>query len=341
MRAGRWFLESGIQEPSGGVARFHHTDLNRNAAISTEITGYTISTLVYFFRATQDQSYLESARRAASYLVGTAWDEQGSTIPFEPLRADGGGFSYFFDCGIIVRGLLALWRVTKDNVLFDRAKQIALSMAFDFIGDGCFHPIVELPEKQPLAYETRWSRTPGCYQLKSALAWRDIAEASTEPQPVHLWKQMLAYSLATHEAFLPGDASPENVMDRLHAYCYFLEAILAEPDSAECREALRVGIEKAGALLREIRPLFERSDVNAQLLRVRILAANLRILAIDEPAAQEEARAIGTFRREDGGFWFGRKPSGFLPYSNPVSTAFCAQGLEMYAGRETTLHDLI
>ncbi len=323
------------------MARYHRTDQQRNAGISTEITGYAISALVYFNKATGEREFLEAAIRAAGYLTEVAWDDNGSTIPFETLGEGSRGFTYFFDCGIVVRGLLALWRETQHPDLLNRAKQIALSMAFDFMGDDCFHPIVELPEKQPLPHESRWSRMPGCYQLKSALAWRDIAHAAGEPQPMQMWRQMLAFSLATHESFLPGDANPEKVMDRLHAYCYFLEACLAEPDFEACRDALAFGIAKVAALLREIRPQFERSDVNAQLLRVRILAARAEIVSLDEEAAKDEAAAIRSFQRTDGGYWFGRKAGAFLPFSNPVSTAFCAQALAMYEGRETTLAELI
>ena len=43
--AARWYARSGIQEPSGGVARYYRTDLERNHPVSTEITGYVISAL--------------------------------------------------------------------------------------------------------------------------------------------------------------------------------------------------------------------------------------------------------------------------------------------------------
>ena len=46
-RAGEWFLRSGIQQPNGGVARYYRTDLERNHAVSTEITGYAASAFVY------------------------------------------------------------------------------------------------------------------------------------------------------------------------------------------------------------------------------------------------------------------------------------------------------
>src|SRR5262249_44808914 len=153
------------------------------------------------------------------------------------------------------RGLLAV----GDPRFRSRAEDASLSLAFDFMGEGVFHPVIQLPEKQPLPYAGRWSRSPGCYQLKSGLAWREAGGASGS----QLFVSMLAYSLATHRSFLDGDS----VMDRLHAYCYFLEGLLWVADREEVRDVLRGGTARVGTLLREIAPQFERSDVCAQLLR--------------------------------------------------------------------------
>jgi hypothetical protein len=332
--AGRWFLDSGICDGSGGVARYFRADLGQNARISHEITGYALSAFAFLSEVTGAQAYAEAADRTAAYLVREAWDESTSCFPFEP--CDGGvGFGYFFDCGIIGRALIAQWKKTGDDRLMEAAQANALSMAFDYLGEGEFHPVIELPDKQPVAREARWSRQPGCYQLKSALAWRDLAEATGEPQPRAMFDQMLAFSLATHETFLPGDADPEKVMDRLHAYCYFLEALLFEAGRAEVRAALEAGIARVAGLLREIAPVFARSDVYAQLLRVRLWAAELGV-ALDSTAAEEEAHAAAAFQavsddvRVNGGFWFGRRRGEIAPFVNPVSTAFCLQALWMW-----------
>jgi hypothetical protein len=89
--------------------------------------------------------------------------------------------------------------------------------------------------------------------------------------------------------------------------------------------------------LREIAPSFERSDVNAQLLRVRLVAHHLGSVPLDEDAAREEALRTASFQALDaadirlrGGFWFGRKGAQMLPFSNPVSTAFCLQALALW-----------
>ena len=109
--AGCWFLRSGIQEPHGGVARYFLTESGRNLSVSSEITGYAVSTLVYLHSLTGQTAYLDSALRAARFLTEQAWDPDSSTFPFEP----GSDRAYFFDVGIIVRGLLAAWRASGEE----------------------------------------------------------------------------------------------------------------------------------------------------------------------------------------------------------------------------------
>ena len=323
-------MHSGIQDLHGGVARFYQSDSGTNARVSTEITGYAASALAYLHARTGKQEYLDAAVRAARYLTDQAWDPAASTFPFEP----GSDRAYFFDIGIIVRGLLAVWRATGEEVFRVRAQEATLSLAFDFLGDGSFHPVISLPDKQPLEPEPqqakRWSRQPGCYQLKSALAWREIGD----PHARQMFDASVAFALSGHEKFLDQESDREKQMDRLHAYCYFLEALLFTEDH---RDVLASGIGRAGKLLREIAPVFERSDVNAQLLRVRLIAHHLGRVPLDENAARQEAARAASFQALDatdvrlrGGLWFGRKGTEVLPFSNPVSTAFGLQALALW-----------
>ncbi|MEO5926012.1 MAG: hypothetical protein ABIR70_19485 [Bryobacteraceae bacterium] len=327
-QAGEWFLHSGIQEPSGGVARYFCAEPGTNLPVSSEITGYAASALAYFYERTRKQEYLDAAVRCARFLAGPAWDVANNTYPFEP----GSDRAYFFDIGIIARGLMAVARITGDKAFEQRAQDAALSLAFDFLGDSTFYPVISLPMKEALPEEPRWSRMPGCYQLKSALIWREIGDEHAD----RMFNVALAMALATHETFLSDEPNQEKVMDRLHAYCYFLEASLAATEHPQVREALAWGIARAGSLLREIGPVFERSDVNAQLLRVRLIAHHNGIVPLDEAAASQEAEHIASFQdssmqsRLSGGFWFGRKGDVMLPYSNPVSTAFCTQALALW-----------
>ena len=335
--AGRWFLGSGIQEPNGGVGRYYHSDTRRNARTSTEITGYAVSTLVFLYERTRDPEYLDAASRAGQFLVKTAWSPSLKTFPFE--HAQNGDapqpLTYFFDCGIIVRGLLALWRVTNAPEYLDVARRTGESMMTDFAAGDTWHPILELPGKYPLQWTAQWSRRPGCYQLKSALGWHDLHQVTGDVRFAQCYSLAVSKALAVKDEFLPAE-SREKTMDRLHAYAYFLEALVSSSAHADARSVIADGIQRIGAYLRDIRSEFERSDVNAQLLRVRLLAAAKLNLPLNEGEAAEEASAIQQFQVEQpgtthhGGFWFGRKNGVMLPFINPVSTAFCLQAHEWW-----------
>lgn len=334
-----WFLTSGIVEPQGGVARYHFADRHENAPISTEITGYTVSSLLDLRRETGQAGLREKALECGEFLCGV-WNSRLDAMPFE-LLADGEGFSYFFDNGIIARALLALWRETERPEFLEVATAVGDSMWRDFAANEGFHPIITLPGKHPLTHEKRWSREPGCFQLKAALAWHELAVITGEQRFLDAWRRQLDFSLQTHDSFLPGDPDELRVMDRLHAYSYFLEGLLPVADRPDCREAVTNGIERIGQLLRRIRPRFERSDVCAQLLRARLFAHHLGVASLDEEAAGEEAMWLLRYAGDQTspaseqppmsqGFWFGSKDGTTLPFVNPVSTAFCAQAWRLW-----------
>lgn len=336
-QVGNWLLHSGIEEPAGGVARYHLARERRNKPVSTEITGYCASALIVLHQQTGEQRYLDSAIRLALFLANKAWNPNSQAMPFE-VEGEGQNFSYFFDLGIIVRGLLAVWRKSRDKQLLAMAIECGNSMARDFAAAQEFHPILTLPAKQPLPHEkARWSRSSGCYQLKAGLAWKELSEAAGDDHFNRLYRQLLRTSLDTHLHFLPGIDETLGVMDRLHAYSYFLEGLLPSIHEDECRQAMTVGIDRLAYFANEIAPEFLRSDVIAQLLRVRMFADQAGVVPLNRETAEHESSLLLQFQSHDpdprlyGGFWFGRKRNEMLPFMNPVSTVFCYQALNMWS----------
>jgi len=333
--AGRWFLQSGIQEPCGGVARYFRSDTGWNANISTEITGYGVSALLFLHARTGEPAYLDAALRAARFLTRIAWDAQLCAFPFEHSSngSEPAAFTYFFDCGIVVRGLLAAWRATGETEFRDVAIGSGRAMLADFRQRDSIHPILSLPEKIPQPSQPRWSHLPGCYQLKSALAWRELFHTTGEAEFSRAFESALNTAMASAHDFLPGDANREIVMDRLHAYEYFLEGMVPALDRPECARLFGDGLTRVARYVDEIAPLFARTDVYAQLLRGRLLGEALGGIALDSGRAHEEARAIAELQidsqetRVQGAFAFGRKEGREMPFANPVSTAFALQAL--------------
>ena len=338
---GKWFLHSGIQEPSGGVARYYSASELRNRPVSTEITGYFVSAMVYLFERTGREEYLDAAARAARFLTRQARNHELKIIPFE-LAPDSP--AYFFDCGIIARGLLSIHAVTGEVEYLETAVECGTIMCERSRNGKDLHPILAMPALNPLTYEPRWSRSPGCYQLKSAMAWQNLFTVTGETKFRDWYNQALEVAIGTHEGFLPGEENNEKVMDRLHAYAYFLEGMLPAASRAECRQAYCRGLTKAASLLREIGPAFRRSDACAQVLRTRLHCG----IPIDRAAAEQEAAWCRAFQYTDGdarhrdGFSFGSKGGSLLPFVNPVSAAFCMQALDEWeTGQPATESRLI
>ncbi len=315
------------------MARFYQADIRRNKPVSTEITGYFASAMTWLFDLTGDEEYLDRARLTADFLVNCAWDAELRTFPFEhPSPSPESGYhAYFFDCGIIIRGLIAVWRCTQDDRLLDIAVAASDAMITDFHSGDDYHPILDLPAKRPLDRIERWSRMPGCYQLKAALGWWELAAVTGDDTFGNAFLEMVCWTLRSRAGYLPGSSAPQEVMDRLHSWCYFLEGLTPVAGRPDCHQAYVEGIEASALYFRKIKSSFVRSDVYAQLLRSR-----LRMPDVDCQAAAEEAKALAQFQaasddpRIDGGFFFGRRDGKLSPHVNPVSTIFAIQANEMW-----------
>ena len=150
------------------------------------------------------------------------------------------------------------------------------------------------------------------------------------------YRSAVDFAIQSQLTFLPAATDSADVMDRLHAYCYFLEGLLALAGEPEYSPIIGDGIARVEGLLAEVAPVFERSDVQAQLLRLRLYADAAGILTLDQQAAELQVSRIQHYQLEhtdyriDGGFCFGSKAGQFLPFVNPVSTAFCVQALSMW-----------
>jgi hypothetical protein len=334
-RAGRWFLNSGIQEPSGGFARFYRSEISKNLPVSTEISAYAAKALLFLYRTTADVVYLDAARRTARFLVDEAWNESLQIFPYEhpSPSPDSRHLAYFFDCGIIIRCLVAVWQETREDRLLEVATAAAHGMSAFWTGRD-YHAILTLPDKQPLPRTAQWSTTPGCYQTKSALAWWELAAVTGDDRLRRNYLDLIESGMHTCRGFLAGANERLKIMDRLHAYSYFLEALSPLLDRPDCVATYRNVLTEAASYLRELSPQFVRSDVYAQILRARVRASH--VIPVDTVAAREEADALVEFQSEshdprfDGGFLFGKRCGVFSPHVNPVSTTFAIQALEMW-----------
>ncbi len=340
--AADWLVHSCIRYPNNGVGRYYRADDDKVAPISTEITGYSADALYLVHTHLGDEKYLNAANAMSRFLVDVAWDEGAKMMPFE--CAEGRVYSYFFDDGIIARGLLRGFEKTGDVGFREIAFGCAESMAKDFRNGALYAPILEAPSKRSLTQEPhRWSRSSGCYQLKAALAWYELWRLTGEERYRALYSETVAWSIADHIGFLErSDSSGRDRMDRLHPYCYFLEGLLPVVADGGNAEIFRSAIGRIVEVLAAMRTKFLRADVLAQLLRLRLAAERLDILKLDLEAAQQELESLLRFQcgegddRIRGSFWFGEEDGMLLRFANPATTVFAIQALILWAERGKT-----
>ncbi len=77
-------------------------------------------------------------------------------------------------------------------------------MLADFRTHEGIHPILSLPHKQPLPHASNWSSAPGCYQLKSALAWYEPFEITGEASFIQAYESVLHDALRSEQSFSRG-----------------------------------------------------------------------------------------------------------------------------------------
>lgn len=335
----RWLAYSGIQAESGGVSRYYSEDAGAYQDISTEITAYAIQAYLQLPIPGQT-GLLSNALRAGQFLCFDAGDPQDGLFPVQVSRsgAEARRVAYFFDCGIIIRALLALWHATADPMYLERAERCG-AMILERMSrvDGSFFPVVDLESGVPSVPGETWSLEPGVHQLKVGLAFLELAEVTSSGLFSKTAEQLLHGCLRAQEMFLPGHSDPARVVDRLHAYCYFLEGILPFLERRfDCVQALAAGMTRLEAGAAEHRDLFDRCDTTAQLLRLRLLADYIGVVEIDLGAASREAESLAGFqirsedRRTNGAFSFGQFRGQPIPHASPVATIFGLQALRMW-----------
>jgi len=339
----RWLLTSGIQDESGGVARYYLTDDRSYRSVSTVTTGYYISAMLKA-NETGEAEPLEHALKSGRFLVEQAFDSNLELFPVD-IGVNGEQSTMearFFDCTIAARALLHLWQATGDQVFLDHAERcgVALRTRMSRV-DGSFFPLLDLRSGEPGSGTDSWSVKAEVYQLKSSLAFLELSDATGNREFNTSTELMLSWCLKTHDGFVRGDDDPEEVMEQLHAYCYFLEGLLpVAAEDMKASNALQRGVLDVENRMREVAASYQRCDVVAQLLRLRLYADRIGIMELDSGEAEKEALLIEQFQHQstdpkvDGGFAFARRDGQLTPHVNPATTAVAVQALAMWEQAE-------
>ena len=335
----RWLAISGVQDGSGGVSAGYRTDTRGYEPISTTATGYYVSAQVWARRFSKD-ALAPMGPRAGGFLLEQAFDMSKELFPvhIDSKERQEARLAFFLDCAVVMRSLVHLWSVTKDQAYLECAERCGLALRSKMTTvDGGFFPIYDLDTDRAYAEVGSWAVEAGVPQLKAGLALLELHKATGRGEFETDAEAMRKWCLKRQESFLPGEVDDNKVMDRLHAYCYFLEGLLpAVALDADSGRVLQFGILRVENLLDELGTDFRRCDVLAQVLRLRLYADKLGIMELDYGRAEEEAAAVVECQiqsadpRSDGGFALTQRRGKLEPNLDTAASVFALQALEMW-----------
>ncbi len=240
---------------------------------------------VYLHALTGDAAYLDRAAAAARFLT-----RRPGTAPSPPCRLS-------FRAGLHLflrlrhrraRPAFGVARHAANPNFCDTAAAMGRHMARDFRAGRWLpsRPRAARQAARASAIALRWSRSPGCYQLKAAMAWWDLAEATGEPRFREPYERVLRMRSAPAPASCPAiPSAPQGDGPPARLPLFPGRPAAARARAALLRRACRRHRPRGCPALREIAPEFERSDVYAQLLRMRLYADCAGAVPLDRAAA--------------------------------------------------------
>jgi hypothetical protein len=369
-RGAAWLLASGIQfsdasaERAGGFPAWIDADSGEIPYVYAEISGYLVTYMCWQYARTGDERFLDSARRAADWLIDSPVYHAPTgafrcLLPVTPSRFDyKREHLYAFDCGVILNGLVDLFRADGSAKYLDASTRVAdwLTGASQR-ADGSFRPVFDLTTQQWIESNKEWSLSACGYHTKISLGLANLALVTKNARYADAAIAGCEFALRFQQPDGRFVTFPDLGGTNSHPHAYTAEGLwvvghmLDRDDyltaSARATEWLFAQQSEEGYVPRHYHdgtPEYnERVDILSQALRL----AELHRVDESIPASIEAgmARLVPVIMRNqcadanpayDGAFFFGRLSNGTqMRHANVWVTAFATQALQLRHDRLT------
>lgn len=300
----RWLLYSGIRIKNGSnrgaVYGWKNLEPPSYPFIYSEITGYAITSYVYIYSELLNYEVLSAAKDCAYWLIQNISKNKSSTISLLPAgvievpnfnqKGDLSNQIYAFDNGMVVIGLLNLYKVTKDKNLLTAAEKIAKSLVDVFFDgsklvavlDRSYNTISSDSFKDN--YGIKWSSVSGPYHSKLSLCLLELSSLTNNNYYAAISDSLCKFALKFQRADGRFITNPdqENITF-LHPHLYACEGLIYAGIRHTNKDFLLAGIKgviwamnqinlSTGGLPRNTAAVApEQSDCMAQLLRLLVI----------------------------------------------------------------------
>ena len=307
--------------------------------------------MIYQYQITNKKIYLKSAEKSANWLINRAQDEMGGIrclflIDKKLKYQKKESLVYSFDNGVIITGLINIYKITKNKIYLNAAIKSA-----DFIINNFFkknynvRPAFNLKSKKFIENRRQWSLVSGSYHTKISMGLLNLYEVTKNDQYLKYSKKILDNNLKKQKK--SGEFFSTKTSINFHPLCYTAEGYwscgkyLGNKKYQEASRKTTKWILK-NTLLNGMVPRLkiskdfiyhERVDILSQVLRLVILNfPKLNLNKIEKRKINNLIKIILRYqnlnnnKKQYGGFFWGKKSEG--EKTNDVNTWVTAFALQ-------------
>jgi hypothetical protein len=290
-----WLLSSDIQikngQNKGALYGWKNLKPVSFPFIYSEITGYAITSYCYIYSELGYPTALKAANESSEWILKNMRSYLlFARPPVGTVRNHLSNILYSFDNGMIMIGLINLYKITKDSTLLYSAEDIAKALIERFFDgekltarlDSKYRPI-SADHNDNAGDVVKWSSVSGAYHSKLSMGLLELSRLTNNRSFAQVSNSLCDYAIKLQKSGGQFITNPGSDIVYLHPHLYACEGLiysgLNQPNESHFSAGLN-GIKWAvkhissskGGLFRDTRKeSIEQSDCTAQLLRLLIL----------------------------------------------------------------------
>ena len=358
-----WLVKSGIQNTKspkkGSVNAWYDIKRKKYSFIYSEINGYFLTMMVFLYNNTKDKKYLDYAILSANWLIKYALHKNGGfkclfLIDKKSLHAFKQNQIYSFDNGVILNGLVSLYKITKKNYLLKSAIKCG-----NWITNYCIDkndyvkPVYDVSENKFFESDKEWSLTSSSYHTKIATGLINLYSVTKQKKYLENAKKICNRSLQFQTKNGRFISFPFRGGTNAHPHCYSAEGLWCVGTYLKEKKYLKASkkatkwilskLNKDGKIPRlyfkEKMIFHERLDAVSQVIRLFFLnSSNQKNSDFDIRKIKKLINLLLKYQNSKsdnikikGSFYWGKTSNGKqMKHPNSWVTFFAIQALFMY-----------
>jgi hypothetical protein len=264
--------------------------------IYNEITGYALTSLIYIYSELSQPEALHAAKDSANWLIQNLNESTSFLLPAGIIEADKfdqkGDLSkqiYAFDNGMVIIGLLNIYKITKDRNLLIAAEKMAKSLIERFFDGSKLVPVLDnrynaISRDNVGSVGVKWSTVSGAYHSKLSLCLLELSRLTSNDHYAKVSDSLCRFALKFQQADGRFITNPDQEkITYLHPHLYACEGLICGGIMQSNESYVSAGIKGVIWAMKQVNPStggllrntaeksIEQSDCMAQLLRLLIL----------------------------------------------------------------------